>query len=178
LTYGRPPGTKLSDFENARDFENEVADSLPAWKRTEFNSNDRLDIWIPENYVECKEKRQPLSKRWHLLDGVDEVNHFVMDELSVRRACRHWPSAFFVIRDVPGGNRLFVISIVELVCVERVRVNRKTSDTHMKGKWLIDLSECYRLGHLAELHPYMQQYLLDTPWKKSPCLGKKEVRSL
>jgi hypothetical protein len=177
VTYGRPPGTKLSDFSNARDFENEVASRLPDYRRTEFTHNDRLDIWVPGYYVECKEKRQPLSKRWHLLEAA-EADHFVMDELSVRRACGYWPEAFFVIRDVPGGNRLFVISIVELVCIERARVNRKTTETHMKGKWLIDLSQCHQLAGLSELHPYIQQYLLDTPWKNSPCLGRKDVKTL
>ena len=34
--------------------------------------------------LEIKEKNQPLTERWHLLDGGEERNLFVLDELTVR----------------------------------------------------------------------------------------------
>jgi hypothetical protein len=166
-TYARPP---QNDFLEARAFEEEVGRWLGSHKVGNLDSHDRLDWWVPGVFLDVKEKKQPLTARWHLLPGVAEVNLFVVDELSVRRAAAHFPSAYFLIRDRPL-DRVFLARIDEMFCVERARLNRGG-----KGKWVIDLSNFRQLSAPAEqLLPTVLADQTGTPWKQSACLTLKEV---
>jgi len=167
--YSRPPGSPSADFATARIFEEEVGAQL-AEQGVEhiqrFSHNDDLDIWVPGYYLEVKEKRQPLTDRWHLLEGVEPENLFVLDELSVRRGVRHWPAVYFLLRDVPL-NRCFLAPIWEVIACRRARINRQG-----KGKWVVDLTEFRQLNDLDEINPIIMQELPELPWKSSACLGR------
>jgi hypothetical protein len=163
--YLRPEGAKVQDLAAAREYELQVADVLPHWRIDETRATDRLDFWVPGFFVEVKEKRQRLTDRWQLLPNHPERDLFVMDELTVRRALRHWPYVYFVIRDVPG-DRVFIASIAELIAVERVRRNRSG-----KGKWILDMTQFRRLPSLDQLTEFVMADLVDMPWKASHCLS-------
>lgn len=164
--YHRPPGAKRADFAAAAEFEDRVAGAMGVPLHTRFQSKNDLDIWVPGYFVEVKEKKQPLTSRWHLLPDTDERDLFVLDELTVRRALNHWPNVYFLIRDVPGGGRLFLVAIWELVVNEKV-VRRNRVE---KGKWILDLSDYRQLGDIADLHSIAVAELGTFPWKRPECL--------
>lgn len=173
--YGRPAGAAQSDFAAARAFEEEVGNWLGEYKIANLDSSTRLDYWVPGFYLDVKEKRQPLGKRWHLLDGVPETDLFVLDELSVRRAAEHFPHAYFLIRDCPTG-RIFLARIDEVFSTTHARVNRRTSEQHRKGKWVLDLTNFRMLDDPPlELLPLVLNDQVETTWKQSPCLTEKEI---
>ncbi len=168
--YVRTPEQKQRDFQDARAFEQDV---LPPHRVTRFDAVDELDICVPGYWVECKEKRQRLTDRWLLLPGVPESDVFVIDELSVRRALKHYESAYFLIADRPG-NRLFIASALELACVERVRVSRNG-----KAKIVVSLQNFRQLAQLEDLQQFILGDLARMPWKQgsalSPALPVKEI---
>jgi hypothetical protein len=154
------------DLANAVEFEERVATQMGVPVHTRFKAKDDLDIWVPGYYVEIKEKRQPLTARWHLLPDTDEPDLFVIDEQTVRRALRHWPNVYFLLRDVPGGGRLFLVPIWEIVVNEKV-VRRNRVE---KGKWILDLTDYRQLGDIADLHSIAVAELGTFPWKQAQCL--------
>lgn len=169
MAYHRTAKQKIGDFAVAREFEEEVARHLPAEQVTMFDHSDALDVWIPGYLLDVKEKRQRLTKRWQLLPGVDEVDLIVLDELGIRRALRHWPAAYFLMRDLPQ-DRLFLASITEVVCAERVRRQRVG-----KGKWILDLNNFLQVDSLDDVHGLIVADQAATPWKLSGCLGHLPV---
>jgi len=170
MVYSRPPGASARDFAAAREWEEEVGTWLPTHRVAELDASDRLDYWVPGSFIEAKEKRQPLSARWHVLPGVPEVDLFVIDELSVRRALRHFPSAYFVLRDLPGG-RVFMARVDEMACAEHARLQRGG-----KGKWVVNLRNFRLLADpRAELMQAIFADQVSMPWKRSECLTMLEV---
>lgn len=178
MTYVRTPQQRRDDFKNARAWEEEVASHLPEWRITRFDANDDLDIWVPGYFLECKTKLQKLTGRWvdaWKADKDDETRHaayswlepglFIMDELSVRRALKHYNQAYFLIKDQPC-DRLFIASALEVACVERVRVNRDG-----KGKWILDMTQLRRLPSLDQLNEFIQADMVGLPHKQSACIS-------
>lgn len=163
--YARPPGAIVKDFQNAREFEEHVAGEMPVPVHTRFNGKDDLDIWVPGFYLEVKEKRQKFNERWHLLDGVEEPDLFIIDEQSVRRGLRHWPHVYFLFRDVPG-DRMFIAPIWELAACRRHRVNREK-----KGKWIIDVTEFRQVTNPADVYEIAMEELPTMPWNQPHCVG-------
>jgi hypothetical protein len=179
MAYARPSGAPRNDFLNARAFELQVGAWLGDYKVGNLEASDRLDWWVPGVFIDVKEKRQPLGKQWHLLPGVPELDLFVIDELSVRRAAQHFPHAYFVIRDVPGGERIFLARIDEMFSVERVRVNRVGNTGHAKGKWIVSLSNFRQLTDPAtQLLPTVLHDQQSMPWKYSHCVTQQKVREI
>lgn len=176
MTYQRPPGAGQADYANAREFEEEVGTWLGQFKVGNLDSPTRLDYWVPGIFVEVKEKRQPLGERFSKLwPAVEPADLFVLDELSVRRALQHDYSTYFVLRDKPL-ERVFVARIDELVCAERVRVDRETSPGRKKGKWVLDLRQFRSLADpAAEFLPLVLADQVAMPWKDSPCLSQLQV---
>lgn len=175
MSYARPAGASKFDREEARLFEEEVGTWLGPHRISYTNSTDRLDHWVPGFYLEVKEKKGPLSARWtEHWPGVPPEELFVLDELSVRKAAEFFPHCYFVLRDRPGGMRLFLARIDEIFCAERVRLNRVGPTGHPKGKWLLDLRSFRRFEpeHLRDL---ILQDQISTPWKASHCLSQMEV---
>lgn len=170
MGYDRPPGAAQADFRNAREFEEEVGRHLGQFLIANLDSPDRLDYWVPGLYLDVKEKRQPLTERWMQLPGVPERELFVLDELSVRRGMQHQYGAYFLIRDVPGGNRLFLAPVHEAVGAERKRVQRKG-----KGKWILDLRNFRQIQDLGQILPTVLQDQVQTPWKRPYNLTQLEV---
>jgi hypothetical protein len=172
MGYARPKGASNHDFNAAREFENEVGSWLGDFKVGNLTDTERLDWWVPGTYVDVKEKRQKLTKRWHLLPGVDEVDLFIIDELAVRKAMDKFPHAYFVIRDVPGGNRIFLARVDEVTGAERARLNRVGTTGHAKGKWVINLQNFRQLDNPAQqLMPTILHDQVNMPWKASECLS-------
>jgi hypothetical protein len=171
--YTRTAAQRRGDFEAAREFELEVQGWLGDFLVPKLNSTTELDFWLPGIYLDVKEKRQPISARWPLPPGVPQRDCFILDELSVRKAMEKYPSAYFLIRDVPGGDRLFLAPIYEVVGVERTRVQRVG-----KGKWIIDLANFRELDRATASTDLRTMLLADQvalPWKASECLSAKEV---
>jgi hypothetical protein len=176
MAYARPRGASRSDFQNARAFELQVGTWLGEFKIGNLDSPDRLDWWVPGPYIDVKEKRLKLGQRWHLLPGVPEVDLFVIDELAVRKAAKHFPHAYFVIRDLPGGERIFLARVDEMFSVERKRVNRVGSTGHAKGKWIVSLQNFRQLTDPAtQLLPTVLHDQQAMPWKYSHCVTQAEV---
>lgn len=173
MSYPRPSNAPAWDFNNAREFEEKVGEWLGDFKVGNLTSNTRLDWWVPGFFLDVKEKKQPLTDRWHLLPGVPEQDLFVVDELSVRRAAHHYPHAYFLIRDVPGGGRIFLARIDEMFCTERARVDRIGRTGHRKGKWIVNLRSFRELTDPANqlLSTVLHDQELMT-WKSSECLSE------
>ncbi len=179
MVYARPTGASIMDFQNARAFENEVGEWLGQFKVGNLDDPNRLDWWVPGVYIDVKEKVRKLGPRWHLLPGVPEEDLFVIDELSVRKAARHFPHSYFVIRDQPGGNRIFVARVDEMFCVERARRNRVGKTNHAKGKWIVDLKNFRQLTNPgSELLPLVLQDQQGMPWKLSHCLSTSVIEEI
>jgi len=167
--YTRTDAQRAHDFANARAYEEYVAGRLGVLNHTRFDAKDDLDVWVPGYFIEIKEKNQPLTDRWHLLDGVPEENLFILDELTVRKALRWYPEVFYLLRDNaadPDNPRLFLAPVWEVIGVERVRVDRST-----KGKWILDLTKFRRIIDEADIPTMAHAMLVEQEWKKSPCLG-------
>ena len=168
--YRRTAQQRTSDLAASKSFEAEVKGYLGEHVVDRTEANDALDFWVPGLFVEVKEKRQPLTTRWtDLAPWIPERDLFILDELSVRRACNHWPEAYFLIRDAVC-NRLFVGSVVDLVSIDRVRVNRVG-----KGKWLIDLKHLDQIEELGHLVSWIRSDLTEMRWKRSECLTRLPV---
>ena len=171
MAYPRPVGAGARDFAASKDFERQVGEWLGHYKIGNLESTDRLDWWVPGFYLDVKEKKQKLNPRWHLLPGVDEVDLFVIDELSVRKAQEHFPHAYFLLRDVPA-DRIFLARIDEVTGAERIRVNRTGSTGHKKGKWIMSLRNFRQLYNPGlQLMPAILDDQVSMPWKRSECLS-------
>jgi hypothetical protein len=176
VSYARPAGAHAADYAGARAFEELVGGWLGTYKVPNLDAVDRLDYWVPGVYLDVKEKNQRLTARWWLLPGVEEVDLFVIDELSVRRAAAHFPHAYFLIRDRPGGDRIFLARIDEVFCAERARLNRIGKTNVAKGKWVVDLSNFRQLSDpAAQLLPTVLHDQTSMPWKQSACLSMKGI---
>lgn len=169
MVYQRTAEQRAGDFARAAEFENEVGTHLSPFVVAETTATDRLDFWMPGYFLDVKEKRQKLTALWTGPSGLDEENAFIIDELSVRRAARHWPSAYFFIKDVPLG-RFFIASVVEMVCIERYRLQRGG-----KGKWVIDLRDLHEVQGPEVIEEYIYADQVAMPWKRSGALGAREV---
>jgi hypothetical protein len=172
--YGRSASMRASDFHQSKDFEQQVAAGLGEFLVDYSSSTDKIDFWVPGFYLDVTEKRQKLTERWHLLSGVPEEHLVVLDELGTRKLMQHFPYGYFLIRDVPSNNRLFLASATELCSVERARVNRWTSSDKAKGKLVYDLRHFRPISQVADVYQIVMQDLVDMPWKQSPCVGEIE----
>ena len=154
-----------SDVAESKAFEQQVAQHLGPFFIDRTDSTTELDWWIPGAVLDAKEKKQPCSKVWHLLPDVPEENLFILDELSIRKAAKHYPTAYFLVHDRPQG-RLFIVSITQIICQERARVNRVG-----KGKAIFDMSKWTELDSLNEIVGHIMADLITEPWKRSECVG-------
>lgn len=169
--YRRTREQMAGDFADAKAFEQEVAASLGVHVVDRSASNDELDFWVPGFMLETKERKQPIGDRWlKHAPGVDPTDLFIVDELSVRRALKHWPEAYFLLRDRVAGNRLFLASITELCVVPRTRVMRAG-----KAKLLFDMTHFRQITSLEEIAGFIRADLVALPWKSSGALGAKET---
>jgi len=169
MKYPRTTGQRIDDFAEARAVEELVGSWLGAHKIGNLDSTERMDWWVPGFYLDVKEKKQPLTARWPLPAGVAERDAFIVDELAVRKALEHFPAAYLVVHDVPV-ERWVLISVTELVCCDRVRVERETVSGHRKGKWVVDLTQFRTLTAPSQLRDEILADQVTLPWKRSGCL--------
>ncbi len=176
--YHRTDAQRAKDFLQSREYEEYVEGRLGVPTVTRFDSANDLDIYVPTDvgdgwYLEIKEKIQQYTKRWLLLDGVEERDIFIIDELTVRRALLKYPKVLFLIRDNVGdadGPRLFLVPLWELVVAPRARVNRVK-----KGKWIVDMSKWPRLADEGDIVEAAEAHLSTGMWLAPACLGYEEV---
>ena len=170
--YKRTKEQKVHDFHNARRYEEHVAEAIGIPVITRFDATDDLDIWVPGYYVEVKEKNQHYTQRWHLLDDVEERDLFVIDELTIRRACSKYPYVFFLLRDNVGSElpRIYLAPIWELIAAERTRRNRNG-----KCKWIIDITNFTRLKQESDIPEFAVHALVKQQWLTSECQKRLEM---
>jgi hypothetical protein len=167
--YHRTRAQMAHDFRASKAWEDEVQKHLPGTAISRTDSTTELDYFVPGVYIEAKEKRQPLGKRWHLLDGVEEQDLFVLDELSLRKGLLLMPYCWFVFHDCPM-DRLFVANVAEVAVADRVRRNRVG-----KGKLILSLRQFRRIAGLEDLLPVIEEDIRKMPWKQSGCLSLEVV---
>lgn len=163
MTYSRRPGQSAVDQAAAREFEETVRNYLPDYVFVRTESSTELDFMVPSITVEVKEKRQPLTKRWWREGSTSDSFQFVIDELTVRKALKHYPYVWFVMRDLPQGN-IYLASISELLSLDRHRFNRNG-----KGKWVVDTYPL-RIIDLGDLMTHIKRDLEEQEWKASCCV--------
>lgn len=169
MVYQRTAEQRRHDLANAKAYENYVADAIGVPVHSRFTSKTDLDLWHPGYFIEIKEKNQPLTPRWHILEHCEERNLFVLDELTVRKALRWYPEVFLLVRDNSGGDpdpRLFLIPIWELIALPKARVDRDK-----KGKWVLNLGDFTRIATEEDIPPYAHYALTEQLWKRPQCLG-------
>ena len=114
--------------------------NLPYEDNREANNMPDFSIWIADKIfrLEVKEKRRRTKLgNWPAVRTPEEFL-FLIDELTARRVLCYAPAAGVILRD--NNHRRYVfVHVVNLWTQPRVRVNRKVSDTHMKGKWMLDM---------------------------------------
>lgn len=167
--YRRSAHHRQQDFQAARAFEEEVGRHLGPNVVARLDSTTDLDFWLPEVFIECKEKRQRLTERWRLLDGVDEKDLFILDELSLRKAIEKGPSVYFVLRDLPE-NRMFLARVDEVACSSFARRNRVG-----KGKLILNLKNFRQIESLDKIVPMTMHEQTTLPWRRSECLSQLEI---
>lgn len=170
MRYARPPGANRSDYEAARSFELIVGEWLGDHKIANLSSPDKMDWWVPGFYIDVKERRRPIGPRWPIPEGSDRNNCFILDELSLRRAMLHAPHAYFLLRALPE-DKVYLARVDEVLCADRVRINRVGETGHAKGKHVYDLLQFRELEDPAtELMPTVLGDQVAMPWKRSDCL--------
>lgn len=173
--YRRTSEQRKHDLAKARVYERKVAEIVEQHAGpvlTRFTATDDLDIWVPGYFIEIKEKNQSYTKRWQIVPGVPEEYLFIMDELTIRRALRHYPGVFFLIRMNPIET-LYLAPIWEVIGSHKVRRNRVG-----KGKWILDIRQFRTLEDETKIIDTARQLMLDTPWLSSGALSFQEVQQI
>jgi hypothetical protein len=171
VRYPRTGAQRGADKANSRASELQAGEWLGPFKVANLDATDRLDYWVPGVFLDVKEKRQRLTARWPMTATCTEPDAFVLDELSIRKAMAHFPSAYFLMHDIPGGDRWFLARIDEVVLADRERVNRVGPTGVAKGKHVLDLRQFRLLTDPAtELMPMILADQIALPWKQSACL--------
>jgi hypothetical protein len=171
MRYPRTGAQRAADHAQARANELMVGEWLGPYKVGNLDATDRMDWWVPGLFIDVKEKKQRLTARWPLPDTCTEPDAFVLDELSIRRAMAYFPHGYFIMHDVPGGDRWFLARIDEIVLGDRARLNREGSTGVKKGKHVLDLRQFRQLlDPAAELMPAVLADQIAMPWKQSACL--------
>ncbi len=176
INYPRTTAQRTGDFSNARANEELVGSWLPEPKQSFLNSTTEMDWEAGEQKVkvDIKEKNQPLTAKWPLPPKTIARDAFIIDELSVRRAMLYTPNAYFVLHDKPQG-RWFLARIDEVVCSNRVSLDRIGPNGHAKGKWVCDLKSFREMKDPAtQIWEFITKDAKDKPWLKSACIAPQE----
>lgn len=118
-----------------------------------------LSHGVPYFYLEVKEKRQRYNMN-HWPAYVDEVNLFILDDLTVRKCLAYAPKSGILVRD-NIHNRYTFLPIVDLALMPRLRVNRPIHQNApaLKGKWLINLNHGSNAESIEAVFPKIRQYV-------------------
>ena len=112
-------------------------------------SKDRLDYTVVDRVgvklvIELKARLQTPAASWlGLVPDARPGDVVIVDELTVRKLCRHVPHAYLLVRDVPG-DRWVVLSVGDLVLPGgQARIARPLHHDagRTKGKWVLDIAD-------------------------------------
>lgn len=125
-------------------------------------------------WLEVKEKRQQINlNNWPKTPTTPEEYMFIIDELTARRLMLLAPMAGIVVRDNNTWRYVF-INVLNLWTMPRLRVNRRTNERHVKGKWIIDLRNgviCTTLvGALKAFYEYAHRS--SSMYENTRCVGR------
>jgi hypothetical protein len=137
--------------------------------------HDRPDLYIFRRVrgervraaLELKEKRQEYRGRWAELARVPEAELLVLDEVSARKLLAWAPRALLLFWDSTRPARPYVLfSIIDLLCVPKVRVQRPIAlnDPRLKAKWLLDRRHGQTLADLNSVFAAVANYLDHRLW--------------
>ena len=128
--------------------------------RTE--SHHALDFALLESNVffDVKEKKQRFTMGHWPGTVIPERYFFILDDLAARKILLNAPRSFLMIRNCTEMPSYYVFSVVDLLCIPKVRVRRtiERHNTVAKGKWYIDLRHGKHWTTLAQAFEYMMTY--------------------
>jgi hypothetical protein len=138
-------------------------------------SHDRPDLYIFRQArgervrlaLELKEKRQHYRERWAELAGVPETNLLVVDEVALRKLVAWAPRAHLLFWDETRPDRPYVLfSIIDLLCVPKVRVQRPITlnSPLLKAKWLLDRRHGRDVADLDSVLAALDRYVTQQMW--------------
>lgn len=168
----RPAGAARADYLAAKDYEAVVEFMLGPGIVSYVTSNTELDFHRPGYYLDVKERKSNLSDEWDLPPGCSKDDAFVIDELSVRKALRHYPAAYFWLHECQT-DRVFLARIDEVVCGNHTRQDREVDKNgSLKGKWVVDLNDFRELDQIQQpmVDVLILEDLAEMSWKQSPLL--------
>ena len=109
-------------------------------------------------YVEVKEKRQPTKMgNWPSV-SIPKQHVFILDELTARKMLLDAQHSCLILRDNTTGRYVF-FSALELWTMPKLRVNRRVSDSTLKGKWMLDMRNGAVSDSLVGAYTAMIRYL-------------------
>jgi len=114
MVYPRSRQLSKKDFLNAREYEDQVAQSFVdhgAEVNTNLNSSTKPDfevgVGLTHFWVDLKEKRQHISNKWPSLPNVSDEQRFIFSEKEVLKYSDLFPHVYYLLHDVPR-DRLYV----------------------------------------------------------------------
>jgi len=175
--YERTPEYWTRDLAD-RAFESAVMASLGelGWEfEDNTTSHDRPDLYLFRQArgervrlaLELKEKRQHYRDRWAELAGVPEVELLVVDEVALRKLVAWAPRAHLLFWDDTRPDRPYVLfSIIDLLCVPKVRVQRPITlnSPLLKAKWLLDRRHGQIMADLKTVLAALDRYVAQEMW--------------
>lgn len=140
--------------------------------RDESTSTSKPDFCVKidgvEFWIEAKESLKPyVAKNWGM---EDESIRFILDDLSMRKVVASgWASLLVMYKKDVG---YFCADVYQLMFMEKHRINRKTSDKHVKGKWRIYLTELKKFDNVTQIIDFLPQHVknIKNSFKTTECL--------
>ena len=125
-------------------------------------SHTELDFTLTasEVYFDVKEKKQHMNMRHWSGTAIPEQHLFILDDLAARKILLRSPRSFLVIRNCTEVSSYYVYSVVDLLCMPKVRVRRPIERRHrtLKGKWYVDLRHGGHASSLEHAFEHMMNY--------------------
>lgn len=158
---------ELKTFFNLNNYE--FIDNSSDFKKLDFtlknvvqdNINDQI---VHRNvYLEVKEKRQKYNiENWSIINRIDEVHSFIVDELSTRKILAYAPYSGLLIRDYLT-RRYYWYSVLDLFLIPKKRVNRpiqKNNILSKKGKLILDYRSATAIDSLDKAMDVIKEHIL------------------
>lgn len=112
-------------------------------------------------YIDAKEKKQRFNPVNWSVDPSLQEHLFIIDDLAVRKLLQFAPRSYTLLLDSSESpSQYYVYSIVDFLCIPKVRVRRpiKRTTPGYKGKWLIDLRDAASFDTLDDALTYIISY--------------------
>lgn len=126
------------------------------------SSHHELDFCLigSDVHFDVKEKKQRFTMEHWPGTQIPERHFFILDDLAARKILLNAPKSFLMIRDCTAMPSYYIYSVVDLLCIPKVRVRRtiERHQAHVKGKWYIDLRHAEHTTTLMHAIDYMISY--------------------